>query len=120
MKGECQVMDLVQMETQSQNPSQKQTGHLDYVSEGKNILSCCYSYQSHFILVHISEEICFSVREEVLNTAKSKICVKKNPVAMPNAAISDILFRKVSDGLELVFVKLLFGSDELMALSRGK
>ncbi|KAF4794705.1 hypothetical protein TURU_099958 [Turdus rufiventris] len=35
MKGECQVMDLVQMETPSQNPSQKQTGHLDYVSEGK-------------------------------------------------------------------------------------
>lgn len=39
---------------------------------------------------------------------------------MPNAAISDVLFGEVSDVLELVFVKLLFGSDELMALSRGK
>lgn len=39
---------------------------------------------------------------------------------MPNAAISNALFREVSDVLELVFVKFVFGSGELMALSRGK
>ncbi|KAF2987242.1 hypothetical protein EK904_000053 [Melospiza melodia maxima] len=38
---------------------------------------------------------------------------------MSEAAISNVLFREVSDVLELVFVKLQLGSDELMALSRG-
>lgn len=39
---------------------------------------------------------------------------------MPNAAVSNVLFREVSDILELQFVNLLFWSDEMIVLAPGK
>lgn len=64
------MMDRGQMET----PSQKQAGPLDYMSEGKNILSWLLESSGPLILIHISKGNCISVREEVLNTAKDKNC----------------------------------------------
>lgn len=86
-------------------------------------ISCpgCHNHQGHFIFIHISEENCISVREEVLNTAKYKICGKK-----PLLLCLMLLFqmscseKRVMSFLELVFIKSLFGSDELMVLSPGK
>lgn len=117
VRGECQVMDLGQMEISGQ----KQRGPLDYMSEGKNILSWLLQSPGPLYLnTHFRRKLYVCKRGGFKHSKIQNLCGRIHPVIMPNAANSNVLFREVSDVLELVFVKSRFGSGELMVLSPGK
>lgn len=102
------------------NTRPNQTGPLDYMSEGKNTQSWLLESSGPLYLDTYFKRKLHLCKRGDFKHSKIDNLWKKITLIMPNAAISDVLFREVSDILELVFVKLLFGSDELMALCRGQ
>lgn len=115
MRGECQVMDLGQMET----PGQKQTGPLDYMSEGKNILSWLLQLSGPLYRDTYFKRKLYLSKGGGFKHSKTQNLWKKLLL------LCLMLLFQISCSEKWVIpragiVKLLIGSDEIMALSRGK